>query len=684
MSKINFFLLLPILCLFSWNTSHAQFNFTQLSSYQSGKPTNPSDAFQVNDSVYFFTTDNSMMKGLGKSDGLTSGITTHNLSYNNYIIRPEWMHPLKDNILLYGNHKDGKNHLYVYTPNDGDITELVLNTPYTYTALAEDNNGPIYHADGSIYFFAYNGMRHSLWKTDGTNSGTVLVYTLPNKAYSVLDKSYYAIEDSSIAFVGEVTSLGYQIIVKDLSTGYGASLVDPNNKLWSNPEALSIYNGRLYFTAVTNDGRGREPWVSDGTFAGTHLIGDIYDGAFGSNINSFISYKDLVLFTGAVLEKNSTYKGAEWVVYHPEKDSFHLLYDVNPGPGNGAFMSKTYIANDGRLFFTGTDSSNNVTNLWVTDGTSQGTKKWFNRNDLGFGYIPPPHGEINGGFIFSHGQKLYWRKNESSEPILIKDANNAAISDDAAFLKIWKNGILVRANYNGISDELFRVEYPAPALGSDQVICPGQSIQINTGYDTTLTKHLWSDGSTNNQLQITQAGVYWLETYTADRSYFYGRDSITISSETMTINLGADTALSFPYTLHAGAHGNYQWSTGSTDSFIVVNSPGIYWLNFTSPGGCAYSDSIKIDKLTSIETAIENRLVIYPNPTNRTLTIQLSNQKIKHAQVYTIQGQLLLQEQAFGDELELDVQQLASGVYYLQVMDESNEISKVRFVKVKH
>jgi|GEM_PF-2160085 len=89
MSKINGFTFFSIVFLFSWNASYAQFNFMQLSSYQSGKPTNPSNAIQVNDSVYFFTTDNNRMKGLGKSDGLTPGTTVHNLSYNNYIIRPE-------------------------------------------------------------------------------------------------------------------------------------------------------------------------------------------------------------------------------------------------------------------------------------------------------------------------------------------------------------------------------------------------------------------------------------------------------------------------------------------------------------------------------------------------------------------------------------------------------------------
>jgi len=157
---------------------------------------------------------------------------------------------------LYGRHKDGKNHLYGYTPSNGDITEITLIAPYSYTALAEDNNGPLYHADGSIYFFAYNGLRHSLWKTNGTNGGTALVYSLPNKAFSILDNSYYSIEDSTIAFVGEVSSLGYQVILKDLSTGYSASLVDPTNKKWTNPQSLRIYNGRIYFTAKTENGQG--------------------------------------------------------------------------------------------------------------------------------------------------------------------------------------------------------------------------------------------------------------------------------------------------------------------------------------------------------------------------------------------------------------------------------------------
>src|SRR5690554_8097440 len=51
----------------------------------------------------------------------------------------------------------------------------------------------------------------------------------------------------------------------------------------SHPRYFKEYNGKLYLWAVNDDtgGGGVEPWVTDGTEAGTHILKDINPTSYG-------------------------------------------------------------------------------------------------------------------------------------------------------------------------------------------------------------------------------------------------------------------------------------------------------------------------------------------------------------------------------------------------------------------
>ena len=128
-----------------------------------------------------------------------------------------------------------------------------------------------------------------LWKTDGTEQGTVLVKDID----TVLSYgSYPAISLISTArcisrllistnggelWKSDGTEAG-TVLVKDI---YPGTYMFARNHLseFVVPGALKVADGTLYFDAYDND-NGDEFWKTDGSEAGTVLVKDIYPGTY--------------------------------------------------------------------------------------------------------------------------------------------------------------------------------------------------------------------------------------------------------------------------------------------------------------------------------------------------------------------------------------------------------------------
>src|SRR5262245_29004860 len=138
--------------------------------------------------------------------------------------------------------------------------------------------------NGALYFTAADAFGSELWKTDGTDAGTVRVSDLVAGAggsspfqFTVFNGALYFVAFSAPApdFDDELwktdgTNAG-TVRVKDINPG----------AVSSSPFGLAIVNSTLVFRA--NDGvSGSELWKTDGTSAGTVLLKDINPGASGS------------------------------------------------------------------------------------------------------------------------------------------------------------------------------------------------------------------------------------------------------------------------------------------------------------------------------------------------------------------------------------------------------------------
>jgi gliding motility-associated-like protein len=143
------------------------------------------------------------------------------------------------------------------------------------------------------------------------------------------------------------------------------------------------------------------------------------------------------------------------------------------------------------------------------------------------------------------------------------------------------------------SDTLYTAKFPY----ADTLLCPNEQLILQpllNGFklEDTTTTYLWSTGSTDSTIVVTQPGTYWVRTTINQR--FVAGDTIVVDyfpanytlslPDTVTFCEGTEAviqAATLPaqYSLLTV----YLWNTGSTLTGIQVRNPGLYYLNAQTP-----------------------------------------------------------------------------------------------------
>ena len=146
----------------------------------------------------------------------------------------------------------------------------------------------------------------------------------------------------------------------------GTSLfLDINSSGSSSPIFVGRLGGRLVLWA--DDGaHGSEPWVTDGTPAGTSLLKDLYPGPARSGPGSFTIRGSTLFF----FAHDGVHGFEPWKTDGTAAGTV-LVHDVAPGPAGSYFMS-TFSTMGHEALFTASDHVSGR-EYWRTDGTEAGT-----------------------------------------------------------------------------------------------------------------------------------------------------------------------------------------------------------------------------------------------------------------------------------------------------------------------
>ena len=225
--------------------------------------------------------------------------------------------------------------------------------------------------NGTVFFPGSDGFSGvELWKTDGTQGGTVRVKDLnPGSANAGLGSLtnvggvlYFTGTNGPVAglFRSDGTSAG-TVLVKAIGINAGDA---------DHPQIVGV--GNTAYCIAYDAASGVELWKSDGTALGTVLVKDIYPGD-GPGIPSGNAGTGLVAIGSTVYFRaaDATHGYELWKSNGTEAGTV-MVRDINSANFGGSTPAS--LANvDGTLFFRAMSSFAAGTQPWTSDGTSAGT-----------------------------------------------------------------------------------------------------------------------------------------------------------------------------------------------------------------------------------------------------------------------------------------------------------------------
>jgi len=293
--------------------------------------------------------------------------------------------------------------------SDGELAWLVKTWPDGGEPMA------LVPTDGALFFIRHEG-GEVLWRSDGSEAGTLPVkqVTTPETAHG--RRGLMAAGDS-LYFQGNDGQAGFELWKSDGTpdgTGMLRDREGTNDGLIRiNPGGVAAWGDGLAFCG--SDGiAGEEPWLSDGTAAGTRMLMDVRPGA-GDSTPARFSVAGGKLFFDA----NDGTHGRE--LWRSGPSGTALIRDVNPGSGS-AFVNGM-VAFDGRMAFTAQDEVEN--GLWFTDGDTAVRIKERVGAQLG---------SLDGGVIFAArdtGEEPWWTDGETTR--LLKEIRPGSLSSSPAW-----------------------------------------------------------------------------------------------------------------------------------------------------------------------------------------------------------------------------------------------------------
>ena len=476
--------------------------------------------------------------------------------------------------------------------------------------------GPLVAFDGFLFMAADDGINGTeLWKSDGTDSGTVLFKDI-NPGASSSTPSNFAVYGSNLYFSAFEPTTGIELWKTDGTSSGTALFKDINTNFGprsSSPSQLVPAHGLLYFTAENGSSssmRNRQVWVTDGTSANTRAISNTRNPGAGAapdwltpvgsllffaawdvtngsddkelwvwngtssqrvkNINSATSSAptELTVINGSLYfsANDGSVGSALWKSDGTEAGTV-LVKDILPGTNSAGFPDFTFLTASGNnLLFVAKDGFFGR-ELWISDGTAEGTNLLKDLNDLTQDALNDSQGPekvvIGEEVIFvasdgRTGTELWKTDGTASGTSQVKDIGPGSSSSFPFDLTLLGSEVFFSASDGSSGTELWKsdgtnagtslvkdISAGSNSSSVDKITAVGSTIYFSAD-DGTNGAELWkSDGTTGGTVLV--------------KDIYLGSDSSLISELT-----AVGSTLFF--TADNGVNGTELWKSDGTSS----------------------------------------------------------------------------------------------------------------------
>jgi ELWxxDGT repeat protein len=386
--------------------------------------------------LFYFLAESDNGNGLWESDGTTRGTKfIKQVNYGNqYTIAAT-----KD--YLFFTAFDATSGLELWRSNGTDTgTKMVVDL--TPNLPASEGSTPLHFLahNNKLYFTAdarYTTGRE-LYISDGTASGTKLLKDINPGRGDGVTSGDLTVFNNKVYFSANNWGSNYNFELWETDgTSNGTKMVQDLNggfRTGSYPGNFLVHQGRLYFSARLNN-TGQLFYIDSaansintiGTSTTYRSVSGLY--SFGKELffegRNYSNYPSPVKYDGTTIKSvsggsfqgmgvlNDTFYanvGGELNKYDPVKEEFVKLKDISQNSRQPSIRSTGYVLKD-RLYFTA--QNNSGSELWETDGTTDGTIMIKDINPQPFyGSNPRNFLLFNDALYFSandgiHGEELW-------------------------------------------------------------------------------------------------------------------------------------------------------------------------------------------------------------------------------------------------------------------------------------
>ena len=508
--------------------------------------------------------------------------------------------------------------------------------------------------------------------------------------------------------------------------------INPNGD--SNPDKFTYFNNKLIFTA--DDGvHGREPWISDGTNAGTFLLkdinpnggSDIYNAWFvvyngkayfgandGSSTNLWVTdgtpagtvlfnnlnsnLKEHYIFNGLLyFEAQNGTSGSELWVTNGTTAGTQLVKDIEP---NGDSSPFGFVELNGNLYFFARNPQNGRRSLWITDGTATGTVLVNTAVDNSSSE-PVLY---NGKFYFSSyssttGYELWSSDGTTNGTQLVKDINPGVIGSSISDFKVFNNRLFFSANDGNVGKELWVTDgttngtvlfhnFLSPGDGNPTELTVLGNLMFMKADGVSVGEELFAttgNTGTNNTYLVkdiaqfsANSRPFYLNVYN-NELFFIASDNPSGSSIIFDLWVSNGTQQG-TIKIAPPIAPNIAPLIENQRNFTVVNNSLFFTASFTSNGNELWK--LTAANLSTSQFNSENEIKVYPNPTSNVVNIKYPNDFKGNYTLYDKTGKLIYKNNINALENQFTLENYASGLYLLVIAnDNGREIFSYKIVK---